>query len=100
MDANQHFYTVWTHRSAHSIFGAASHRVVRNGELLCFETAERAQAECDRLNATSGGSHVHYTVKPAHVQPFSANGPDILANAFRRASQRGIGEPAVSSAKP
>src|SRR4029450_6292283 len=74
MDSNQHFFTVWTHRSAQSIFGAASHPVVRNGELLCFATEERAQAECDRLNADSGGSHVHYTVKPAYVQPAPADG--------------------------
>src|ERR1041384_3646875 len=73
MDSNQHFYTVWTHRSAQSIFGAASHPVVRNGELLCFATEDRAQAECDRLNAGAGDSHVHYTVKPAYVQPAPAN---------------------------
>jgi len=59
MDSNQHFFTVWTHRSAQSIFGAAFHPVVRKGELLCFATEESAQAECDRLNAGSGGSHVH-----------------------------------------
>jgi len=33
MDSNIHFFTVWTHRSAKSIFGADSHPVIRNGEL-------------------------------------------------------------------
>jgi hypothetical protein len=106
MDSNQHFFTVWTHRSAQSIFGAASHPVVRNGELLCFATEERAQAECDRLNAGSGGSHVHYTVKPAYVQPAPANGlasPEnglaLLSEAFRRASQRAMGESAIGAAE-
>jgi hypothetical protein len=95
MDSNQHFFTVWTHRSAQSIFGAAFHPVVRKGELLCFATEESAQAECDRLNAGSGGSHVHYTVKPAYVQPAPWNGlasPEnglaLLSEAFRGASLR------------
>jgi hypothetical protein len=63
--------------------------------ILCFATEERAQAECDRLNAGSGGSHVHYTVKPAYVQPAPWNGlasPEnglaLLSEAFRRASLR------------
>jgi len=106
MDSNQHFYTVWTHRNAQSIFGAASHPVVRNGELLCFATEERAQKECDRLNAGADGSHVHYTVKPAYVQPTPGNGlanPEdclaLLSEAFRRASQRGMGESAIGAAK-
>jgi len=105
MDSNQHFYTVWTHRSAQSIFGAASHPVVRNGELLCFATEDRAQAECDRLNAGAGGSHVHYTVKPAYVQPAPANslaspedGLALLSEAYRRASQRRMGESAIGDA--
>jgi hypothetical protein len=104
MDSNQHFYTVWL--SAQSIFGAASHPVVRNGELLCFATEDRAQAECDRLNAGAGGSHVHYTVKPAYVQPAPANslaspedGLALLSEAFRRASQRRMGESAIGAAK-
>jgi hypothetical protein len=42
--------------------------VVRNGVFLCFDTEQRARAETDRLNARSGGSHVHYTVKPTPVQ--------------------------------
>jgi len=103
MDSNQHFYTVWTHRSAQSIFGAASHPVVRNGELLCFATEERAQAECDRLNAGAGGSHVHYTVKPAYGHANSLASPEdglaLLSEAFRRASQRGMGESAIGAAK-
>ena len=91
MDSNIHFFTVWTHRSAKSIFGADSHPVIRNGELLCFPSEEHAQAECDRLNAASGGSHVHYGVKPAHIRPSLANGLQLLAEAFHRASERGIG---------
>ena len=67
MTSDTPFFTVWTNGSAESIFGAASHPVIRNGEYLCFETEERARAECDRLNAASG-SHVHYSVKPARVQ--------------------------------
>jgi len=77
-----------------------------NGELLCFATEERAQAECDRLNAGAGGSHVHYTVKPAYVQLAPANslaspedGLALLSEAFRRASQRGMGESAIGAAK-
>jgi hypothetical protein len=45
---------------------------------------EHAQVECDRLNAASGGSHVHYSVKPAHIRPALANDLHLLAEAFRR----------------
>jgi hypothetical protein len=101
MDTNQHFFTVWTHRSARSIFGAASHPVIRNGELLCFASEERAQVECDRLNAASGGSHVHYTVKPAHVRHLSpTNGLEILDEAFRRASRGLSGKPLLAQRSP
>src|SRR5262249_4093264 len=104
MDSNIHFFTVWTHRSAKSIFGADSHPVIRNGELLCFPSEQHAQAECARLNAASGGSHAHYSVKPdsvkpAHIRPALANGLQLLAEAFRRASQRDIGKTALSAAK-
>lgn len=68
MQSDTQFYMVWAHRSPDSIFGAASHPVVRNGVFLCFDTEQRARAETDRLNARSGGSHVHYTVKPTPVQ--------------------------------
>jgi len=93
MDSNIHFFTVWTHRSAKSIFGADSHPVIRNGELLCFPSEEHAQAECDRLNAASGGSHVHYSVKPAHIRPVLANDLHLLAEAFRRVSGKRISAP-------
>ena len=99
LDSNIHFFTVWTHRSAKSIFGADSHPVIRNDELLCFPSEQHAHAECDRLNAASGGSHVHYSVKPAHIRPALANGPQLLAEAFRRASQRDIGKTALSAAE-
>ena len=68
MQSSTHFFLVWAHRSADSIFGAASSPVIRNGLLLCFENEERARAESDRLNAREGGSHVHYSVKPTPVQ--------------------------------
>jgi hypothetical protein len=82
--SDTHFFTVWTNRSAKSIFGAASHPVIRNGEYLCFENEERARAECDRLNSASGGSHEHYSIKPAHALASSpTRGLLSLANGFR-----------------
>ena len=68
MQSDTQFYMVWAHRAPDSIFGAASHPVVRNGAFLCFDTEERARAETDRLNARSGGTHMHYSVKPTPVQ--------------------------------
>ena len=68
MQSDTQFFMVWAHRSAGSIFGAASKPVVRNGAFLCFENEDRARAESDRLNARSGGSHVSYSVKPTCVQ--------------------------------
>lgn len=69
MNADTYLFMVWAHRSAESIFGAASKPVIRNGAHLCFDSERRALAECDRLNARSGGSHEHYSVKPAHASP-------------------------------
>jgi hypothetical protein len=68
MQSDTQFYMVWADRGPDSIFGAASHPVVRNGVFLCFDTEERARAETDRLNARSGGTHMHYCVKPTPVQ--------------------------------
>jgi hypothetical protein len=68
MQNDTHFFMVWTHRSAESVFGPAAKPVVRNGAFLCFEDEERARAECDRLNARRAGSREHYSVKPARVQ--------------------------------
>ena len=82
MNGNSHPFTVWIHRSAKSMFGAASNPVMRNGKLLSFDNEERARAECDRLNATSG-AHVHYSVKPAHAVALEA-GLAALADGFRR----------------
>jgi hypothetical protein len=62
------FFRIWAHRSSGSIFGAASSPVIRNGAFLCFETEQRAQAECDRLNARRGDLDVHYTVMPTHIE--------------------------------
>ena len=83
MQAKSNFYTVWCHRSAKSIFGAGSHPVNRNGQILCFETEERARAECDRLNATRTGSHVRYSIEPAYDVPVET-GLAALADGFRR----------------
>jgi hypothetical protein len=68
MTNETHFFMVWTHRSADSVFGAAANPVIRNGAFLCFEEEEKARAECDRLNARRGNSRVHYSVKPARVR--------------------------------
>lgn len=75
MQSDTQFYLVWAHRGRDSIFGAASHPVVRNGMFLCFDTEERARAETDRLNARSGGTHMHYSVKPTPVQVVLPLGP-------------------------
>jgi hypothetical protein len=61
-------FVVLAHRSAKSIFGAASNPVIRNGTLLCFTTEEKARFERDRLNASRGGSQVRYSVRPVHVE--------------------------------
>lgn len=68
MQSDTHFFMIWAHRGPDSIFGAASNPVVRNGVFLCFQNEEKARVESDRLNARSGGSHVHYSVKPTPVQ--------------------------------
>ena len=62
------FFRIWAHRSAGSMFGAASSPVMRNGAFLCFEDEGRAQAECDRLNARRGDVHVHYSIMPTHIE--------------------------------
>ena len=59
MKAVPNFFRIWAHRSAGSMFGAASSPVIRNGAFLCFEDEARARAECDRLNARRGDVHVH-----------------------------------------
>jgi hypothetical protein len=68
MQDDLQFFIVWVHRGADSIFGPASNPVIRNGSPLCFESEEKARAESDRLNSRSGGSHVHYSVKPTRVR--------------------------------
>ena len=65
-------YIVWAHRSAESIFGAASNPVIRNGTLLSFDSEGRALAECDRLNVHSAGSYVRYSVKQADDRNLAA----------------------------
>jgi len=83
MHGKANFYTIWSHRSAKSIFGASSHPVNRNGQILRFESEEEARTECDRLNAGRSGSQVRYTVEPAHVLPVET-GLAMLADGFRR----------------
>jgi hypothetical protein len=63
-----YLFMVWAHRTADSMFGAASSPVMRNGAFLCFESEDEARAEADRLNSRSGNSHMHYSVKPTLVQ--------------------------------
>jgi hypothetical protein len=62
------FFRVWTHRNPSSIFGPASSPVIRNGAFLCFESEEKARAECDRLNAQRRDMQVRYTVEPTHIE--------------------------------
>jgi len=68
MQTVQNFFRIWAHRSADSMFGAASSPVIRNGAFLCFEDEARAQAECDRLNARRGDVQLHYSVMPTHLE--------------------------------
>ena len=68
MKAVPNFFRIWAHRSAGSMFGAAASPVIRNGTFLCFEEETRAQAECDRLNAQRGDVHLHYSVRPTHIE--------------------------------
>ena len=58
-------FIVWAHRSAESVFGAASNPVNRNGAILFFDDEGRARAECDRLNVHTAGSYVRYSIKQA-----------------------------------
>ena len=68
MTSTMTFFRIWAHRSSASVFGAASSPVIRNGAFLCFETEQRAQAECDRLNARRSDPNVHYSVMPTHIE--------------------------------
>jgi hypothetical protein len=68
MHGDTYLYMVWAHRSADSIFGGASHPVMRDGAFLCFEDEQKARAESDRLNGRSSGSNMHYTVRLTPVQ--------------------------------
>ena len=44
-----YLFMVWAHRSADSVFGAASSPVMRNGAFLWFESEEKARAEADGI---------------------------------------------------
>jgi hypothetical protein len=68
MQSDTQFFMIWAHRSADSLFGAASSPVIRNGAFLCFESEARARAETDRLNARSGGTNVSYSIKPTKIE--------------------------------
>ena len=75
-----YLFMVWAHRSADSMFGAASSPVMRNGALVCFESEEKALAEADRLNSRSGNANMHYSVKPTLVQMALPGGKAKAAN--------------------
>ena len=83
MHGKTHFFTVWSHRSANSLFGAASNPVMRNGAVLCFESEERARAVCNRLNAARSSSQVRYSIKSVRDLPVGT-GLAVLADGFRR----------------
>lgn len=68
MTIHARFFRVWSHRYPGGIFGAGSSPVIRNGGFLCFESEERAQAECDRLNAQRNDMQVRYSVEPDHIE--------------------------------
>jgi hypothetical protein len=68
MTVNTPFFRIWSHRSPASIFGPASSPVIRNGAYLCFDSEERAQAECDKLNARRTDTQAHYSVEATHVE--------------------------------
>ena len=77
MQNDTHFFMVWAHRSADSMFGPTSKPVIRNGAFLCFDNEERARAERDRLNAGPSAAHVHYSVKPAQAQTLKQAAEDF-----------------------
>lgn len=82
MHGKTHFFTVWSHRSANSLFGAASNPVMRNVAVLCFESEARARAECNRLNAARSSSQVRYSIKSVRDLPVGT-GLAALADGFR-----------------
>ena len=56
-------YRIIAHRSAASIFGAASAPVKVNGEILEFADRTEAEAECARINRSRVSYNVDYTVQ-------------------------------------
>jgi hypothetical protein len=56
-------FTVWMHRNAASVFGAASRPVNRDGVVLLFDNENAARAECSRLITGSGDPHTRYSVE-------------------------------------
>ena len=97
MQTDAHFFMVWAHRSAESIFGPTAKPVIRNGAFLCFDDEERARAECDRLNAGLGAAHVHYTVKPAPAQALKKAAEDFSLHPTLSTSPCAAGERRVSA---
>ena len=75
---------LWVHRSAESIFGAASNPVNQNEAILAFDDEGSASSERDRLSASSGGSHLRYTVERRMAQ-FETT-PFAVAVAVRRSA--------------
>lgn len=60
-------FVIWVHRSANSIFGAASHPIDEDGTLLAFSEERDAWERCDRLNANTGNPHVFYSVENTDI---------------------------------
>ncbi len=89
MTSHARFFKVWCHRYPGSIFGAGSSPVIRNGAFLCFDSEQRAQAECDALNAQRNDMQVRYSVEASHVEiaaplqaPARAQAPSFLIPAM------------------
>jgi hypothetical protein len=58
-------YIICVHRTAESIFGAASSPLNRNGAFVFFDDDVRARSACDALNSRSEASRTHYRIESA-----------------------------------
>src|SRR4029453_7179106 len=89
-------FTVWMHRNAASVFGAASRPVNRDGAVLVFDNESAARAECSRLTTGSGDPHTRYSVESKltdfertalQAYPFPLAGSQSNFAAFRSVSK-------------